>query len=102
MLCPCKFQNCVVCHNLREMEILKSIFEENSPETKMLCRQAMYQITNADGAGFILPTLDGVTKGQNGYYVHDMCTPNIIYLNRNNLKILCSQEGECTKTLSCG
>ena len=102
MLYPCKFQNCAVCHNLREREILESVFGENSPEAKMLCRQATYKITNADGVEVILPTLDGVIKGQNGYYVHDMCTPNIIYLNKNNLKILCSQEGECTKTLSCG
>ena len=103
MLFPCEYQNCAVCHNLKEREILEGIFETDLSKASILCRQAMYKVTNADGAEFVLPSLDGIKKGPSSgrYYVHDMYTANIIYLNKNNFKILCSKEGECTKTLCC-
>ena len=100
MLKTCVHQNCAVCTDIGDRELFKSILKTSTPDV-YICKHAVYNITNFDGGEFILRSLYGICKGTSGCYVHDMYTANLIFLNKENFKILCSKKGKCTVTPNC-
>jgi len=97
MLKTCKHSNCAVCKNINERDVFKSILQTIHPEI-YICEHAMYKITNSKGWEFILPSLEYITKGSRAYFVRDIYTAFVIYLNRDNFEVVCSKEGECEVT----
>ena len=83
MLKKCKHSNCAVCKKIEERGIFSSILEKMYPEV-LLCEHAMYKITNFNDGEFILPTLEFVCEGKQGYYVVDIYSSRYIYLNKDN------------------
>jgi len=94
MLKACKHSNCAVCKQIKERDIFKQILEKVYPEI-YICEHAMYQITNSEGAKFIIPSLDCICDGKQGYYVIDVYTGRYIYIKDNNFELLCSKQGDC-------
>ena len=93
MLNYCKYSGPIVCKNEREREILKSIL--NTEDLKLhICEHATYVITNSKGQKFPLSSLEFASKSPRGYYVRDMFTSGIVYLNKDNVEVICSKK-EC-------
>ena len=94
MFKTCKHSKCAVCKRIEEREVFKSILKTLYPEI-YICKHAMYKITNADGADILLPTLENICDGRQGYYIMDVYTSKYIYLNKENFEIICTKHGEC-------
>lgn len=97
MLKPCEHSNCAVCKKVEERKIFKSVLKTFFPEV-ILCEHAMYKITNSNESEFILPTLECICEGKQGYYVIDVYTSRYIYLNKENFEVICTKNGECAVT----
>lgn len=100
MLKPCthfKCERCAVCTDISERKVFKSILEKLYPET-YICKHAMYKITNFNGGEFILPSLEYISECRKGYFITDIYTSMVIYLNKDNFEVLCSKTGECDVT----
>ena len=92
----CKHQGKAVCTNINEREVFKSILKNIHPET-YICENAAYAIKSFIGKEmFIITSLGFVKNSSKGYFVRDMYTGNYIFLNRNNVTIVCLKQGkEC-------
>ena len=88
----CKYQNCAVCNEIKDREVFKYILKTVHPET-YVCKNAAYAIKSFLGGEFIIPSLEFVKHGSNGYYILDMYTGGVIYLNTNNVTIICTKQG---------
>lgn len=97
MLQECKHSNCAVCKHKEERDVFKYILGQRYPDF-FLCEHAMYKVTNSDGGEFILASLEFVLRGKNGFFVRDVFSTKTIFLNKDNLKVVCSKEGECSVT----
>lgn len=97
MLKVCKHSNCAVCKKIEERNIFSSILRTLYPET-FICEHAMYKVTNFNGGEFILPSLEYICEGKQGYYVIDIFTSRYIYLNKDNFEVVCSNQDECNVT----
>ena len=95
LLRPCIHTNCAICKQKKDREIFKSALKKMCPET-YFCDYAMYRIKNEEGAEIILPTLEFICEGRQGYYVMDPYTSKWIYLNKENFEVICVKIGECT------
>ena len=88
----CKYQNCAVCNEIKDREVFKYILKTVHPET-YVCKNAAYAIKSFLGGEFIISSLEFVKHGSNGYYVLDMYTGRVLYLNANNVTIICTKQG---------
>lgn len=91
MLKPCKYSDCAVCHKIENRDVFKSILKSSYPDV-CICEHAIYKVTSANGQDFILPSLDYILKGRVEYFIRDIYTAKIIYLNKNNFQVMCSTE----------
>ena len=91
MLKPCKYSDCAVCHKIENRDFFKSILKILHPEV-YICEHAIYKITSANGQEIILSSLDYILKGRVEYFIRDIYTGDIIYLNKNNFQVMCSTE----------
>ena len=94
MLKACKHSNCAVCKEVENRDIFKYILKTLYPEV-YICEHAMYKITSLEGSEIIIPTLEYICDGRQGYYIMDPYTSKYIYLNKENFEVLCSSQGEC-------
>ena len=90
----CIHTNCAVCKQKKDREVFKSALQSRCPET-YFCEYAMYKIETNEGREFILPTLEFVCDGRQGYYVMDPYTSRYIYLNKDNFEVICFNIGKC-------
>ena len=92
----CKHQGKAVCTNIKERDVFKSILQNIHPET-YICKNAAYAIKSFLGNEmFIITSLGFVNNSSKGYFVRDMYTGNYIFLNRNNVTVVCLKQGrEC-------
>lgn len=89
----CIHLNCAVCENIEQRDIFKSILKILYPEV-YICKYAVYQIANENGKKFTIPSLDSLSKGKLGYFIEDIYTSKIIFLNKDNFEVVCTQK-EC-------
>lgn len=94
MLKACKHSKCAVCKQIKERKVFSQILKTLYPET-YICEHAMYQITNNEGRKFLIPSLDCLCDGKQGYYLIDVYTGRYIYVKEDNFEIRCSKQGEC-------
>ena len=90
----CEHSNCAVCADIKEREVFKFILKTIHPDT-YICKNARYQITNHNGAKFLISSLEFTSETEDGYYVRDMFTSEMIKLNKDNLQVMCIKKGEC-------
>lgn len=99
MLKTCKHStaNCAVCKNIEDRDVFKVILKKMHPEV-FFCEHAVYQVTNYNGAKFIITSLEYLLKGKKGYYIQDLFSESrVIYLGETNFKVLCTCRDECLK-----
>jgi len=94
MLNACEHSNCAVCKNIEERDVFRKILKTIHPEV-YTCKYAMYKITNNQGNSFLIFSLNCVLKTHKGYFIRDPFTDDLIHLNADNFKVVCSKGGEC-------
>lgn len=90
----CKHQGCAVCTNIHERKVFESILQTIHPEV-YVCEHAAYAIRNFLGSEYIMYSLEFLKNNSKGFYIRDMYTDKNILLNTENLKIICTKQGEC-------
>lgn len=86
----CVHSGCAVCKQLKDREFFKSILQTSYPDV-FLCEHAMYKIVDCTVVPNPLYSLDGISKGKNGYFIQDMYSARPIYLDKQNVVVLCSK-----------
>lgn len=88
----CKFGSCAaVCSKLEERKIFEYIFQTLKLDV-YLCEHVAYEVKLMSETWFLLPSLDRIIKGMRGYYIIDPFSGNLIYLNKDNTRLVCTAE----------
>lgn len=94
MFKACIHSNCAVCKRIEERDVFKMILQKMHPEV-FICEHAMYKVLNSDRNFIIIPNLTDISCTNRGYFIKDIITGIPIFLNENNLEVICSKQGTC-------